>query len=36
MKPQEKNITTEHTEKKIFKFKNTVNPVVLFNCTSWV
>ncbi len=25
MKSQEKNITTEHTEKKFFKFKNSVN-----------
>ena len=29
MKPQ--NFTTEHTEKKIFKFKNSVNSVVSLN-----
>jgi GxxExxY protein len=28
MKPQKMNFTTEHTEKKIFKFKNSVNSVV--------
>jgi hypothetical protein len=31
MKPQKKNFTTEHTEKKIFKFKHSVNSVVSFN-----
>lgn len=33
MKPQKKNFTTEHTEKKIFKFKNSVNSVVSFDNT---
>jgi hypothetical protein len=31
MKPQEDILTTEDSEKKIFKFKNSVNSVVSLN-----
>ena len=31
MKPQEKNLTTEGTEKRNLRYKNSVNSLILFD-----